>query len=101
MSLEDVCTVKALLRGAAGARAETAHHCAFVVCQGVSVLVVFAGEAFGVVLAGRDWALLGSLVLVGEHVRFEVFEVSAACRVRAETFAGFVGRRCLAVTRVL
>jgi hypothetical protein len=43
-----------------------------------------------VVLAGWDGALLWPLVLVSEHVRFEVFEVSAACRVRAEAFAGFV-----------
>ena len=55
------------------------------------VLVVFAGKAFGVVLAGRDWTLFWPLVLVSEHVRFEVFEVSAACRVWAETFAGLIG----------
>jgi hypothetical protein len=53
-----------------------------------------------VVFAGRDGALFGSLVLVSEHVRFEVLEMPAACRIWAETFAGFIGRRCLAVTRV-
>jgi hypothetical protein len=100
MSLEDVCAVKALLRRASRTGAEAAHHRSFVMRQGVSVLVVFAGEALGVVLAGRDGALFRPLVLVGEHVRFEVFEVSAARRVRAEALAGFVGRGCLAVTRV-
>lgn len=90
MSLEDVCAVEALLRRAARARAERTDHRPLVVRQGVSVLVVFACETFGVVLAGWDGALLWPLVLVSEHVRFEVFEVSAACRVRAEAFAGFV-----------
>lgn len=90
MSLEDVCAVEALLRRAARARAERTDHRPLVVRQGVSVLVVFACETFGVVLAGWDGALFWPLVLVSEHVRFEVFEVSAACRVRAEAFAGFV-----------
>jgi hypothetical protein len=91
MSLEDVCAVETLLRRAAGARAEGTDHRPLVVSQSVSVLVVLAGEAFGVILAGRDWALFGPLVLVSEHVRLEVLEVSAACSVRAETFAGFIG----------
>jgi hypothetical protein len=92
MSLKDVRAVEAFLGCRARAWTKRADHRPFVVRQGVSVLVVFAGKAFGVVFAGRDGALFWPLVLVGEHVRFEVFEVSAACRVRAEAFAGFIGR---------
>lgn len=92
MSLEDVCTIEALLRRTARTRAETAHHRALIMRQSVSILVVLASEAFGVVFAGWDGALLRSFILVSEHVRLQVFEVSAACRIWAETFAGLIGR---------
>lgn len=97
MPFEDVRTVEALFRGASRAGAEAAHHSALVVGQGVSVLVVLAGKAFGVVFASGNWALLRALVLVREHVRLEVLEVLAACGVWAKAFVGFVGRRSLAV----
>ena len=86
MALEDVGAVEALFRGGAGARAETAYHCALVVGQGVAVLVVLAGKALDVVLAVQDRALLWSLGLVSQHVGFQVFEDSATVGVWAAAF---------------
>ena len=90
MSFEHICAVEALLGRAAGAWTETAHHGSLVVRQGVSVLVVFAREAFGVVLASWDRAFLRALILVCEHVRLEVLEVSATRWVWTEAFARLV-----------
>jgi hypothetical protein len=42
--------------------------------KGVSVLVIFACKALGVIFAGLDRAFLGSFGLVGQHVRFQVLE---------------------------
>lgn len=86
MTLEDIGAIEALFRGGAGARAETAYHGPFVVGEGVAVLVVLAGEALDVVFAVQDWALLGSLRLVSQHVGFQVFEDSATVRVWAAAF---------------
>lgn len=61
MALEDVSAVEALFRGGAGAWAETADHCSFVVGEGVAVLVILARESLDVVLAVQDRALLWSL----------------------------------------
>ena len=47
-------------------------------CERVSVLVVFSCESLDMVVAGLDWALLWSLVLVGEGVRLQVLEDFAA-----------------------
>lgn len=81
--LEDIGAVERLLRSRAGSRTETAHHGTLVVSQGVAVLVVLASEALDVILAGLDGTLLGSLVLVGEHVCLEVLEDLATVRVGA------------------
>jgi len=78
VTLKNVGAVERLLGRRAGARAEAADHRTLVVRQGVAVLVVLAREALGVVVAGRDGALLGPLGLVGEHVCFEVLEGLAA-----------------------
>lgn len=78
VALEHIGAVEALLRRRAAARTETTDHSALVMCESVSVLVVLPGKALGVVLAGGDGALLGPLVLVGEHVRLEVLEDTAA-----------------------
>lgn len=83
VSLEDISPVEALLCGAAAARAETADHGALVVRQGVSVLVVLASKALGVVFTGWDWALLWTFILVREHMCLEILDVSSACRDRA------------------
>lgn len=80
MSLEDICSVKAFLCRASTAGAETADHRPLVVRQSVSVLVVFTSEAFDVIFASRDRALLGSFLLMGEHMCFQVLHVSAASR---------------------
>jgi len=77
MSLEDICAVETLLTRTTTARTEPANHCSFIVSQCVPVLVVFAGEPLDVVVTGWNRALFWSFVLVCEHVRLEVFDVSA------------------------
>ena len=74
MPLEDIGAVEGLFSRRATARTETANHCALVMCKGMSVFVVLACKAFGVVLARGDGALLWPLVLVCEHVGLEVLE---------------------------
>ena len=86
MSLEDIGSVEALLRRAPAAWTETANHRPLVVSQGVSVLVVLPRESLGVVFTSGDRALFRSLILVREHVRLEILNMSAACGNRAETF---------------
>lgn len=83
VALEDVCTIEALLRGGPRSRAEPTDHVSFVMGQSVPVLIVLASEAFLVISAGRNWTFLGSLRLVGKHMRFQVLEGSAAVRMRA------------------
>lgn len=48
----------------------------------MAILVILASKAFLVISAGRDGALFGSLRLVGKHMRFQIFEWSAAVRMR-------------------
>jgi hypothetical protein len=67
--------------------------------QGVAILVVFASEALGVVLASRDWALLRPFRLVSEHVCLEIFEDAATVRVWAtallvDLIIGFNAAQC-------
>ena len=85
MALEDIGAVEALLRRGAGAGAETAHHGAFVMCESVPVLIIFACKALGMVLAGLNWALLWALGEMGEEMGLEVLEDLAAIRVRADS----------------
>jgi hypothetical protein len=54
-------------------------------CECVPVLVILPCEAFDIVLARSDWALLRPLVLVGEHMCLQVFEDSAAFGKRAKS----------------
>lgn len=77
VAFENVGSVEALLGGRPRTWAEATHHGPLVVSQGVSVLVVFAGEALDVVFARHNGALLRSLGLVREHVGLEVLEDSA------------------------
>lgn len=57
----------------------------------MSILIVFPSEAFDVVFACCDWALLGSLVLVSKHVCLEVLEDASTLWQRTETFlASFI-----------
>lgn len=90
MSLEHVCSVEALLRSASTPRTEPTHHCAFVVCQGMPVLVILSREAFDVILAGRDRTLFRPRLLVRKHVCLEILEVTAAGGNWAETFVRIV-----------
>jgi hypothetical protein len=78
MALEDVCAIEGFLGSATRARAETADHVAFVVSEGMALAVVFACETFAVVFAPDDGAFFRTLVLMGEHVSFEVAEFLAA-----------------------
>ena len=86
MSLEDIGAVERLLGCRPGAWAEATHHSTLVMSQGVSVLVIFAGETLRVVLAGEDRALFRSLGLVGKHMRFQVLEDLATVGMWAATF---------------
>ena len=88
MSLEHIGAVEALLGRRSAAGAEATHHRTLIVSKGVPILVVFPGEALYVVLARDDGALLGAFVLVGQHMRFEVFEDAAAVRNRTESSLG-------------
>ena len=78
VSLEDIRSVEALFGGRSRARAESTHHITLVVGEGVSILIVFAGEPFLMVRTGRNWALFRPLRLMGQHMCFQVFEQSAA-----------------------
>lgn len=88
MSLKNICTIEALLRGGTRAGAEAAHHRALVMGQSVSVLVVLSRKAFVMVLTSDDGALLGSLGLMGQQVSFEILEDLATIRMRASTLFG-------------
>ena len=49
----------------------------------MAILIVLPSEAFLVVSAGYDWALLRSLRLVGKHMRFQILERSTTVRMGA------------------
>ena len=49
----------------------------------MAVFVVLASEAFLVISTGYDWALLGSLRLMGKHMGFQILEWSTAVRMWA------------------
>ena len=101
MSLEDIGPVEALFGCAATAWTEAAHHCAFVVCQGMSVLVILPSEAFRVILAGWDGTFFRPFVLVREHVRLEILDMTTACRYRTQSLVRIFRRRgALTVPRV-
>lgn len=75
MPLEDIGAIEGLCRGRALAGAEAAGDGSLVVgSDEMPVSVIFAGEAALVELAAGDWALLGPLILMGEHVGLEVLE---------------------------
>lgn len=84
MPLEDIGAIEALFAGTTAARAETTDHCAFVVCESMPILVVFPSKALDMVFAGRDRAFLWPLILMREHVCFEVFDLPAAGWYRAD-----------------
>lgn len=97
MSFEDVRSVKALLGCRPRARAEAANHGASVMRECVPVLVVLSGEAFLVVLATDNRALLRPHRLMCHHVCLQVLELSTAVWVRTSSLAlrpliGRVGR---------
>ena len=106
MSLEDISAVEALLRRSTRAGAETADHCAFVVGQGMPVLVIFARKSLDVVLASLDRTLLRTLGLMGEHVSLQVLEGTTAIWDWADSlllvlFAQLVAATAMAVVRSL
>lgn len=74
MSLEDVGSVEALFGWRPRSWAEAADHGAFVVGQGVSVLIVLSSEAFLVIFTGQDGAFFGPFRLMGQHMSLEVLE---------------------------
>lgn len=46
--------------------------------QGMPIFVILASETLDVIVACRDWALLRSLILVGEHMRLQILKHLAA-----------------------
>jgi len=86
MTLEDVGTVEGFFGGGAGARTETTDHSPLVMCEGMALTIVLAGESLSVILAADDGALLWSLVLMGEHMSLEVAEFLSAGN--TESFLG-------------
>ena len=108
MALEDVGAVEALLCGGARAWAEAADHCSLVVSQCMAVLIVFARESLGVVLASRNGTLLWPFRLMSKHVCLEILEDAATVWVWAATllvdlvvgFDGAQGGTALGASRV-
>ena len=92
MAFEDVCSVERLLGWSARAGTETTDHCAFVVGEGVTVLVILASEALDVIITCCYWAFLWSFRLVGEHVCFQVLEGLAAVWYRASSLVTLDGQ---------
>ena len=70
VAFENVSPVEALFRGRTRARAESANHVAFVMCQCVAVLVVFSGKSFDMIRTTRDGTFFGPLGLMSKHVGF-------------------------------
>lgn len=60
VTLEDICSIEALLRRRARAGAESADHSTFVMRQGMTVLIVLSCKSLLVVLARCDGAFLWS-----------------------------------------
>lgn len=84
MTLEDICTIKALLGSRSAAGTEATDHGAFVVRQGVPVLIVLTSKPLKVILASYYRALFGALSLVREHVCLQILEGTATLGNRAE-----------------
>ena len=82
VSLENIYAIEGFLM-ARCTRAESTGHNAFVMREGVPVLVVFPREAFHVIFAGGDRTLLWPFLLVSKHVCFEVLEGTATFGNRA------------------
>jgi len=53
--------------------------------ESVPVLVVLSGEALDVIVTCLDGALLGPLILVGQHVRLQILEHLSTFRIRASS----------------
>ena len=85
MSLKNVGAVERFFCRRARPRAESANHGTLVMGEGVSILVVLASEAFDVVVASLNRALLWSLILVSQHVCFQVFEDLSALGISASS----------------
>jgi hypothetical protein len=98
VTLEHVGAVKALLRSRSASRTEAANHGSLVVSKCVAVLVVLACEALDVVFACGDWAFLGPLVLVCEHVCLQVLEDASAFGKRAKTLLSALVVQSVAAT---
>jgi hypothetical protein len=85
MPFENVGAVEAFFSRRPAPGTEPTDHRSFVVCECVPVFVILPCKAFHIVLARSDWALLRPLVLVGEHVCFQVLEDTAAFRKGAKS----------------
>ncbi len=81
MTLEDVSAIETLLGSRARSRAESAHHVALVMGQGMSILIVLAGKALLVVVACHNRTFFRPFRLMGKHVRLQVLEQPATVNV--------------------
>jgi len=52
----------------------------------MAILIILSRESFDVVVASLNWTFLRSLILMGEHVSFEVLEDFATFWVCAAPF---------------
>ena len=81
VALEDVGAIETLFRVRPRSGTETTDHRSLIMCQGMTVLVVFASEAFLVIVARYDRTLLRSLRLMRQHVSFQILEVPTTVEV--------------------
>ena len=80
---EDVGTIECLFIGRPSIGAKGTHHCALVMRKGMSVLVIFASKALGVVLACLNGAFFGAFFHMRQHVGGKVLEYSTTLGMRA------------------
>lgn len=78
VTFEYIGAVEALLYSRAASRAEATYHRAFIVGEGMTILVVLASKSFVMILTCQDWAFLRPFRLMGEHVGFQVLEEPTA-----------------------
>lgn len=86
MSLEDISAIERLLGRRSRAWTETTDHCSFIMSQCMPVFVVLSGKTLDVVVTSLNRAFLWSLVLVGEHMSFQVLEDLSTLRICASSF---------------
>ena len=70
MSFEYVRTVERFLRRRPRSGTEATNHGAFVMSEGMSILVIFARKALLAIFTAGNWTLLGAFSLMSKHMSF-------------------------------